>query len=93
MAAMTLEVPSASGRTSESIRWRRMNSPSREAFRSDTPQRVRRVSGRLRVRLDRSRSQPLEPRGAGVGELISVHVIPRPHSNLEDVLPIGKAAK
>jgi ethanolamine utilization protein EutM len=28
-----------------------------------------------------------------VGELVSVHVIPRPHSNLEDVLPIGKAAK
>ena len=27
-----------------------------------------------------------------VGELISVHVIPRPHSSLEDVLPIGKAA-
>ncbi len=27
------------------------------------------------------------------GELISVHVIPRPHSNLEDVLPIGKSAK
>ena len=26
-----------------------------------------------------------------VGELISVHVIPRPHSNLEEVLPIGKA--
>src|SRR5580692_10866221 len=26
-----------------------------------------------------------------VGELISVHVIPRPHSNLEDILPIGKA--
>jgi microcompartment protein CcmL/EutN len=26
-----------------------------------------------------------------VGELISVHVIPRPHSSLEDVLPIGKA--
>ena len=26
-----------------------------------------------------------------VGEVISVHVIPRPHSNLEDVLPIGKA--
>jgi microcompartment protein CcmL/EutN len=22
---------------------------------------------------------------------VSVHVIPRPHSNLEDVLPIGKA--
>jgi microcompartment protein CcmL/EutN len=28
-----------------------------------------------------------------VGELVSVHVIPRPHSNLEDVLPIGKSAK
>jgi microcompartment protein CcmL/EutN len=28
-----------------------------------------------------------------VGELISVHVIPRPHSNLEDVLPIGKSAR
>ena len=26
-----------------------------------------------------------------VGELVSVHVIPRPHANLEDVLPIGKA--
>ena len=26
-----------------------------------------------------------------VGELVSVHVIPRPHTNLEDVLPIGKA--
>ena len=25
-----------------------------------------------------------------VGELISVHVIPRPHGSLEDVLPIGK---
>ena len=28
-----------------------------------------------------------------VGELVSVHVIPRPHANLEDVLPIGKAAQ
>ena len=28
-----------------------------------------------------------------VGELVSVHVIPRPHSNLEDALPIGKASK
>ncbi len=27
-----------------------------------------------------------------VGELVSVHVIPRPHPSLEDVLPIGKAA-
>ena len=26
-----------------------------------------------------------------VGELVSVHVIPRPHSNLEEALPIGKA--
>jgi ethanolamine utilization protein EutM len=26
-----------------------------------------------------------------VGELISVHVIPRPHPSLEDVLPIGKS--
>jgi len=25
-----------------------------------------------------------------VGELISTHVIPRPHASLEDVLPIGK---
>ncbi len=28
-----------------------------------------------------------------VGELIAVHVIPRPHPSLEDVLPIGKATK
>ena len=28
-----------------------------------------------------------------VGELVSVHVIPRPHPNLEDVLPIGKMQK
>ncbi|NNE09387.1 MAG: ethanolamine utilization microcompartment protein EutM [Gemmatimonadetes bacterium] len=27
-----------------------------------------------------------------VGELVSVHVIPRPHANLEDVLPIGSRA-
>ncbi len=27
-----------------------------------------------------------------VGELIAVHVIPRPHGSLEDVLPIGKAS-
>jgi microcompartment protein CcmL/EutN len=26
-----------------------------------------------------------------VGELVSVHVIPRPHASLEGVLPIGKA--
>jgi ethanolamine utilization protein EutM len=26
-----------------------------------------------------------------VGELIAVHVIPRPHSSLEDILPIGKS--
>jgi ethanolamine utilization protein EutM len=28
-----------------------------------------------------------------VGELVSVHVIPRPHPNLEEVLPIGKLHK
>jgi microcompartment protein CcmL/EutN len=28
-----------------------------------------------------------------VGELISVHVIPRPHPSLEDILPIGKSSK
>jgi ethanolamine utilization protein EutM len=27
-----------------------------------------------------------------VGELIAVHVIPRPHSSLEDVFSIGKAS-
>jgi microcompartment protein CcmL/EutN len=26
-----------------------------------------------------------------VGEVISVHVIPRPHPSLEDTLPIGRA--
>ena len=28
-----------------------------------------------------------------VGELIAVHIIPRPHPSLEDVLPINKASK
>ena len=28
-----------------------------------------------------------------LGEVISVHVIPRPHPSLEDVLPIGKMQK
>ena len=27
-----------------------------------------------------------------VGELVSVHVIPRPHASLEETLPIGKAS-
>ena len=27
-----------------------------------------------------------------VGELVSVHVIPRPHSSIEEVLPIGKTS-
>ena len=27
-----------------------------------------------------------------IGELISVHVIPRPHGSLEEVLPIGKSS-
>ena len=26
-----------------------------------------------------------------VGEVVAVHVIPRPHQSLEDVLPIGKS--
>ena len=26
-----------------------------------------------------------------VGELIAVHVIPRPHASLEEILPIGKS--
>ncbi len=25
-----------------------------------------------------------------VGELVSVHVIPRPHNNIDDVLPLGR---
>ncbi len=28
-----------------------------------------------------------------VGELVSVHVIPRPHQSLEDRLPIGKVSR
>ena len=28
--------------------------------------------------------------GAGVGELVSVHVIPRPHVNIDLVLPLGR---
>lgn len=28
-----------------------------------------------------------------VGELIAIHVIPRPHPSLEDILPIGKSSK
>ncbi len=28
-----------------------------------------------------------------VGELVSVHVIPRPHSNLEDVFDIGRSSE
>ncbi len=27
-----------------------------------------------------------------IGELVSVHVIPRPHSSLEEILPVGKAS-
>jgi len=27
-----------------------------------------------------------------VGELVSVHVIPRPHGQLEDILPIGRTS-
>ena len=28
-----------------------------------------------------------------VGELVSVHVIPRPHPNIDAVLPLGRAPK
>lgn len=28
-----------------------------------------------------------------VGELVAVHVIPRPHSNVDDVLPLGRAGR
>ena len=28
-----------------------------------------------------------------VGELVSVHVIPRPHANIDAVLPLGRALK
>jgi ethanolamine utilization protein EutM len=28
-----------------------------------------------------------------VGELVSVHVIPRPHNNIDEVLPLGRTKK
>ena len=28
-----------------------------------------------------------------VGELVSVHVIPRPHANIDEILPLGRGAK
>jgi len=28
-----------------------------------------------------------------VGEMVAVHVIPRPHTNVDEVLPLGRAAK
>jgi microcompartment protein CcmL/EutN len=28
-----------------------------------------------------------------VGEMVAVHVIPRPHANVDDVLPLGRSAK
>ena len=28
-----------------------------------------------------------------VGEIVSTHVIPRPHTNLDDVLPLGRSPK
>ena len=28
-----------------------------------------------------------------VGEMVAVHVIPRPHNNVDDVLPVGRGAK
>ena len=51
--------------------------------------------GRGFVMLDFTEKEPSPDAGAAaarrVGELVSVHVIPRPHINLEDVLPIGKS--
>lgn len=28
-----------------------------------------------------------------VGEVVSVHVIPRPHANIDEILPLGRGAK
>ena len=28
-----------------------------------------------------------------VGEVVSVHIIPRPHQNVDDALPLGRAGK
>lgn len=28
-----------------------------------------------------------------VGEMVSVHIIPRPHTNVDEVLPLGRAPK
>ena len=28
-----------------------------------------------------------------VGEMVAVHVIPRPHANVDEVLPLGRGAK
>jgi ethanolamine utilization protein EutM len=28
-----------------------------------------------------------------VGEMVAVHVIPRPHTNVDEVLPLGRGAK
>jgi ethanolamine utilization protein EutM len=28
-----------------------------------------------------------------VGEMVAVHVIPRPHANVDDVLPLGRGVK
>ncbi len=30
---------------------------------------------------------------AKVGEVVSVHIIPRPHSNVDEVLPLGRGKK
>ena len=33
------------------------------------------------------------PALAGVGEIVSTHVIPRPHTNVDAVLPLGRSPK
>ena len=62
----------------EITRLREVNQASMAA--EEAGQRLARAVG---VRLD-------PPEALRLGELVSVHVIPRPHPSLEDVLPIGK---
>ena len=53
---------------------------------------MRRLEGRIGMELRRGLATDAGAAAARrVGELVSVHVIPRPHANLEDALPIGKA--
>ena len=51
-----------------------------------------RVKTTMTTKLAKGSSAP-SAAASKVGELVSVHVIPRPHPNLEDVLPIGRMQK